>query len=138
MIKKFIGLLSFLLVFIACNDNNDLPKSNQNADAITILAYLVADNNLNGVLKENIVTMYDGLAVMKEPATLLIYWDGQSKIGLNENTHLILKYETDGKGKINGKKALNTSYTSKEILAEAEIVKEYPTQLSTSKQVLVA
>ena len=121
MIKKFIGLLSFLLVFISCNDNNDLPNPEPNSDSITILAYLVADNNLNGMLKENIVTMYDGLAEMKEPATLLVYWDGQSKIGLNENTHLILKYETDGKGKINGNKALDTSYTLNEILAEAEI-----------------
>lgn len=136
MIKKFIGLLSFLLVFISCNDNNDLPNPEPNSDSITILAYLVADNNLNGMLKENIVTMYDGLAEMKEPATLLVYWDGQSKIGLNENTHLILKYETDGKGKINGNKALDTSYTLNEILAEAEIVKEYPSQLSTNGDVM--
>lgn len=139
MIKKFLGLLSFLFVFIACSDdNNDVPNPTPNTDSITILSYLVADNNLNGVLKENIATMYDGLAEMKKPATLLIYWDGRSTIGENESTHLILKYQTDGKGKINGKKALNTSSTMSEVLAEAEIVKEYPSQLSTNGEVMSA
>lgn len=136
MIKKFFGLLSFLFVFIACNDDNEIPNPTPDTDTITLLAYLVADNNLDGVLKENIATMYDGLAEMKKPATLFIYWDGRSKIGENEYTHLILKYQTDGKGKINGNKALDTSYTLSEVLSEAEVVKEYPSQLSTSKDVM--
>ncbi len=138
MIKKYLGLLSFLFIFIACNDddNNDVPNPTPDSDSITILAYLVANNNLDGFLKENIATMYDGLADMKEPATLLIYWDGRSKIGESENTHLILKYQTNGKGKINGNKALNTSYTLNEVLAEAEIVKEYPSQMSTDGNVM--
>lgn len=137
MMKKFLGLLSFLLVFISCSDDtNETPKPTPNSSDITILAYLVANNNLDGVLLDNIVSMYDGLAEMKQPATLLVYWDGKTQFGENKQTHLILRYETDGKGKINGNKALTTSNTSKEILAEAEIVKEYPTQLSTSKQVM--
>lgn len=137
MIKKFLGLLSFLFVFIACSDDNkDVPNPTPSSDSVTILAYLVANNNLDGMLKENIATMYDGLAEMKESATLLIYWDGRSKIGKNENTHLILKYQTDGRGNINGNKALNTSSTLNDILAEAEIVKEYSSQLSTNGQVM--
>ena len=137
MMKKILGLLLCLTVFISCSDDiNETPDPTPNSNDITIFAYLVANNNLDGVLLDNIVSMYDGLAEMKQPATLLVYWDGKTQFGENKQTHLILRYETDGKGKINGKKALNTSYTSKEILAEAEIVKEYPTQLSTSKQVM--
>ena len=118
--------LSFLLVFVACTDDIDDPNPAPDENAITILAYLVANNNLDGVLLDNIVSMYDGLADMKQPASLLVYWDGNSTIGNSDKTHLILKYQTDGKGKINGKKALNTSYSSSEVLAEAEIVKELP------------
>ena len=136
MMKKFLGLLSFLLVFVACTDDIDDPNPAPDENAITILAYLVANNNLDGVLLDNIVSMYDGLADMKQPASLLVYWDGNSTIGNSDKTHLILKYQTDGKGKINGKKALNTSYSSSEVLAEAEIVKEYASQLSTNEHVM--
>lgn len=137
MMKKFLGLLSFLFVFVSCKkDDIDKPNPTPDNNSITILAYLVANNNLDGVLLDNIVSMYDGLAEMKQPATLLVYWDGKSKIGESEHTHLILKYQTNGKGKINGNKALDTSYTSSEILAEAEIVKEYAKQLSTNEHVM--
>ena len=138
MMKKFLGLLSFLMVFVACTDDMDDPKPAPDENSITILAYLVANNNLDGVLLDNIVSMYDGLAEMKQPASLLVYWDGKSTIGTSDRTHLILKYQTDGKGKINGKKALNTSYTSSEVLAEAEIVKEYASQLSTNEHVMAS
>lgn len=137
MMKKILGILSLVFVFISCNnDNHDMPTPTPDSNSITILAYLVGNNDLNGVLLDNIVSMYDGLAEMKQPASFLVYWDGKSPIGESEKTHLILKYQTDGKGKINGNKALNTSYTSEEVLAEAEIVKEYPSQLSTSEQVM--
>ena len=135
MMKKFLGLFAFLCVFVSCVDDDDninpVPDN-----SITILAYLVANNNLDGVLKDNIVSMYDGLAGMKQPATLLVYWDGRSQISGSKRTHLILKFQTDGKGKINGNKALSTSYTEDEVLAEAEIVKEYSSQLSTSESVM--
>ena len=103
MMKKFLGLLSFLFVFVSCKkDDIDKPNPTPDNNSITILAYLVANNNLDGVLLDNIVSMYDGLADMKQPATLLVYWDGKSQIGESERTHLILKYQTNGKGKING------------------------------------
>ena len=103
MMKKFLGLFAFLCVFVSCIDDDDNDIINPVPDnSITILAYLVANNNLDGVLMDNIVSMYDGLAEMKQPATLLVYWDGRSPIGENDRTHLILRYRTDGKGKING------------------------------------
>ena len=139
MMKKFLGLFAFLCVFVSCIDDDDNDIINPVPDnSITILAYLVANNNLDGVLMDNIVSMYDGLAEMKQPATLLVYWDGRSPIGENDRTHLILRYRTDGKGKINGNKALNTSYTEDDVLAEAEIVKEYSSQISTNQHVMTS
>ena len=68
--KKFLGLLSFMFVFISCTDEtNEIPEPTPNSSDITILAYLVANNNLDGMLLDNIVSMYDGLAEMKQPAT---------------------------------------------------------------------
>jgi hypothetical protein len=81
--------------------------------------------------------MYKGLAGMKEPATLLVYWDGKTKIGDNDVNHSLLKYRTDGKGNINGRPSLDVSATLDEILDEAEIIKEYPSQCSTDKEVMI-
>jgi hypothetical protein len=56
-------------------------------------------------------------------------------MGKNNSTHLILKYETDGKGNINGKPALGIDATTREILDVAEVLKEYSSQVSTDKNV---
>lgn len=100
------------------------------------MAYLVANNNLDDDLLANIGAMYDGLAQMTKPAVVLIYWDGQTSIGSNNSKHLILKYETDGKGNINGNPALSLDFTLDAVLDEGVIIKEYPTQLSTSIDVM--
>lgn len=103
---------------------------------ITIMAYLVANNNLDDDLLANVGAMYDGLAQMTKPAVVLIYWDGQTSIGSNNSKHLILKYETDGKGNINGNPALSLDFTLDAVLDEGVIIKEYPTQFSTSIDVM--
>lgn len=135
--KKWFLLSVLTLLTFACD--KDTPKSApQPAEKapLTILAYLVANNNLDDDLLANIGTMYDGLADMDKAATLLVYWDGQTKIGDNNAGHLILKYETDGKGNINGIPALDEEATLDEVLEIGEIVKEYPSQLSTDKAVM--
>ena len=135
MLNKCIYILSLLCLFSACK--KDVPeKENKTTESLTVLSYLVANNNLDDDLLVNIGAMYDGLAVMNKPATLLVYWDGQTKIGPNNSSHLILKYQTDGKGNINGVPALDLSYDMDDILAQAEIVREYTTQKSTDKAVM--
>ena len=103
---------------------------------LTILAYLVANNNLDDDLLANIGTMYDGLATMDKAATLLVYWDGKTTIGANKSSHLILKYETDGKGNINEKPALDEEAPLDDVLEVGKVMKEYSAQLSTDKQVM--
>lgn len=137
MIKKAIWLLSILLFVTSCISSDDEPTTvTPDKDTVTILAYMIANNNLNDELLDNTACMYAGLASMKEPATLLIYWDGSSSIGDNKSTHLILEYTTDGKGRINGKPVLNVNASTRDILNVANILKEYPTQTCTDKDVM--
>ena len=135
MIKKALWLFSVLLFLSSCNPSDEEPTPTPDKDSVTILAYLIANNDLDDELLFNIEIMYDGLKTMKEPATLLVYWDGVTSMGDNNSTHLILKYETDGKGKINGKPALGIDATNRDVLNVAEVLKEYPSQISTDKNV---
>ena len=135
MVKKAWWLLSVLLFLSSCNPSDEEPTPIPDKDSVTILAYLIANNDLDDELLFNIEIMYDGLKSMDKPASLLVYWDGKSSMGNNNSTHLILKYETDGKGKINGKPALGIDATTREILDVAEVLKEYPSQVSTDKNV---
>lgn len=137
MMKKYFGALLFIGLFSACN-NNDEPQPVPEKENITILSYLVANNNLNDYLVGNIATMYDGLLSMNKPATFLVYWDGKTQIGTNNASHLILKYQTDGKGNINGRPVHDLPGTMEEVLNEGVIVKEYAPQLSTDKDVMTA
>ena len=135
MVKKAWWLLSVLLFLSSCNPSDEEPAPIPDKDSVTVLSYLIANNDLDDELLFNIEIMYDGLKSMDKPATLLVYWDGKSSMGKNNSTHLILKYETDGKGKINGKPALGIDATTREILDVAEVLKEYPSQVSTDKNV---
>ena len=136
MVKKCFVMLAMAGMMAGCSGSDvptPEPPANEN---MTILSYLVANNNLDDDLLANIGSMYDGLAVMTEPATLLVYWDGQTSMGPNSAKHLILKYRTDGKGNINGVKAIPYNAPLDDIIDAGEIVKEYPTQLSTDKDVM--
>ena len=137
MKKFFVGICALFLLLVSCGKNEDTPQPKPvPSSELTILAYLVANNNLDDDLLSNIGAMYDGLAEMDQQATLLVYWDGKTKIGPNKSHHLILKYETDGKGNINGLPALDMTATLNDVLDEAEIVKEYDTQYSVDKAVM--
>ena len=137
MKKFFVGICALFVLLVSCGKNEDTPQPNPAPSSeITILAYLVANNSLDDDLLTNIGAMYDGLAEMDQQATLLVYWDGKTKIGSNKAQHLILKYVTDGKGNINGLPALDMNATLNDVLDEAEIVKEYETQYSVDKAIM--
>lgn len=139
--KKLFFWMMAVVLMVSCGDNNDEPNPVPPPEPVkeaplTIMAYLVANNNLDDDLLANIGAMYDGMVGMDQAATLLVYWDGKTSIGDNGATHLVLKYETDGKGNINGRPALDLTNTLDDILEVGEVVKEYDTQLSTDKNVM--
>lgn len=92
--KNLVISLFALFFLVSCTSDDEVLEKQPDTDSLTILSYLVANNNLNDCLSYNVAIMYAGLSSMNKPATLLIYWDGQTSI-LGKN-HLILKYETDG------------------------------------------
>lgn len=134
MMKKFLLLLTLPFLMMGCN-NGDEPKPAPQAD-MTVMAYLVADAaNIEDDIWTNIAAMYDGLAEMAKSSTLLIYWDGSGKYG-SWDYPVILRYQCDGHGNINGQKQLLEDATVEEVVALAEVVKEYPSQLSVEKGVM--
>lgn len=103
--KKIRLVMGLLLAFAvsACH-KEEVPEVQRNEGEMTIMAYFVADNNLDEYLKQNVTMMCQGLQKMTVPATLLVYWDGKTGNPNNKywNEPCILKYVTDGKGRLNG------------------------------------
>lgn len=134
--KKLFLLLTFVSLFTACKDD-DGPSGGKKENApVTVMGYFVADaSGIEDDIFRNIAAMYDGLALMKKPATLLVYWDGSGDYGQWEDP-VILRYTTDGKGNVNGQKQLPEDATANEVVDLAEVVKQYPSQLSVDKSVM--
>ena len=70
MKRLYLVICSIIILFSSCLKEHPQPDR---SDEITILAYLVANNNLDSDLLANIGAMYDGLGNMDQQATLLIY-----------------------------------------------------------------
>ena len=140
MIKNLIWILGLICCMVSCTTDDSTPElpADKPVDPapLTIMAYLVANNNLDDDLYVNVAAMCQGLSLMNKSATLLVYWDGKSGVGNNGATHAILKFKTDGKGNVNGQPSMIESTDLLQIMSVAEVVKEYPSQLSTSEQVM--
>ncbi|MGL4852141.1 MAG: clostripain-related cysteine peptidase [Phocaeicola sp.] len=131
--SRFPVLFLGLLLLVSCSDRKEIPSPPVEAGADrTLLAYFVANNDLESALRTNVVAMCQGLATMDTPCELLIYWDGVEGKTYWPTTSL-LRYRTDGDGTINGQ--ILTDENS--ILAAAQIVKEYPSQLASDKEVVM-
>lgn len=129
--------LAFLL--IACGNNDEpnppVPEPVESSN-MTVMGYFVADaSNIEDDIWTNISAMYDGLSLMKKSATLLIYWDGSGSYG-SWDYPVVLRYTTDGHGNVNGHEPLPEDATVEEVIELAEVVKKYPSQLSTDKDVM--
>ena len=126
--KKIWYLFVALLVFTACN--NDEPEPVVEKANRTVLAYLVSNNkagvSLDNELKDNICWMYQGLTQMKGACNLLIYYRPYAGDGFFEGPSVI-RFQNDGKGKINGHRPLSGSYSASDVLKEAEVLKVYNT-----------
>ena len=140
MIKNLIWILGLICCMVSCTTDDSTPELPADKPVgpapLTIMAYLLANNNLDDDLYVNVAAMCQGLSLMNKSATLLVYWDGKSGVGNNGATHAILKFKTDGKGNVNGQPSMIESTDLLQIMSVAEVVKEYPSQLSTSEQVM--
>jgi hypothetical protein len=103
---------------------------------VTILTHLLADTSIiPDDLWTNIAAIYDGLALMTKPASVLVYWDGTSQYSFWDYP-VVLKFSTDGCGNVNGQPKLREDALVEDVIELAEVMKEYPQQKSTDKSVM--
>lgn len=119
--QKILFFIGILLTIVGCS-KNEVPEPNTSSKRV-IMAYIVAnsadlldDNTMN-----NVEWMYQGLSEVKDTCTLLIYYKGNSSNAYIKKPE-ILKYQTDGRGKINGEPILTgNNLTKSSILSQAEV-----------------
>lgn len=110
MRKLFLYIVS-LFILTGCSDEipeHERPVQSKRA----ILAYLIANNDLDTDIMNNVVWMYESLAQSQDSCSLAIYYKPSSNNSYN-NGYLketqILTFFTDGHGQINGRPALEGS-----------------------------
>lgn len=110
MKKLFLYIVS-LFILVGCSDEipeHERPVQSKRA----ILAYLIANNDLDTDIMNNVVWMYESLAQSQDSCSLAIYYKPSSNNSYN-NGYLketqILTFFTDGHGQINGQPALEGS-----------------------------
>lgn len=106
MRKLFLYIVS-LFILTGCSDEipeHERPVQSKRA----ILAYLIANNNLDTDIMNNVVWMYESLAQSQDSCSLAIYYKPSSSNNYIEEAQ-ILTFFTDGHGQINGQPALEGS-----------------------------
>ena len=163
IMKKYILLLLSVVFLFSCSDSDETSSPETRQAPLTVMSYFIADNNLAGDLALNILHTYEALRQMDEQATYLVYWNGPAlgsfeiikdfiswdKIRIPNywETPRILKYTTDGRGKVNGtsftlpqKDAASYDTLFKEyamnVMQAAQAVKVYDHQLATDPAVM--
>lgn len=116
--KKILLYIVSTLILAACSD--EIPEHHQAVRAKrAVLAYMVANNNLDGDIMQNIQWMYESLATVEDTCTLVVYYKPS---GSNQyiKTAEILEFTTDGYGRINGQSILSgSSLTIENIISQA-------------------
>lgn len=107
--KKLLFYLMSLFVITSCSDDDELfaPNGPSEESGRTLLAYVVSNNgpesdDLSEGLKINLVEMYSALGEMEHSGKLLIYFRPKLDDPMFTSP-VILEFETDGKGNVNGK-----------------------------------
>lgn len=116
--KKILLYIVSTLILVACSD--EIPEHHQPVRAKrAVLAYMVANNNLDGLIMQNIQWMYESLSTAKDTCTLVVYYK-PSESNQYMKTAEILEFTTDGYGRINGQTILSgSSLTSENVISQA-------------------
>lgn len=139
--QRILFFIGFLLTMVGCSKNEvpePTPTPNTSSKRV-IMAYIVANSadRLDDNTMNNVEWMYQGLSEVKDTCTLLIYYKGNSSNAYIKKPE-ILKYQTDGRGKINGEPILTGSnLTRKNIFSQAEVT-EAVSGISTDPAVMKA
>lgn len=114
-------LLYFISAFLLVSCSDEIPEHHQPArSGRTILAYLIANNNLDGNIMQNVKWMYESLSAAEDTCTLVVYYKPSSVNSYMKGPE-ILKFQSDGFGRINGQPILTgTNLTTENMLNQAE------------------
>lgn len=97
--KKIILLgFALLCLFVSCKKEEEPAPSSTR----TVLAYMIAGNNLEEDMKANIRNMLKGLSELRKTSRLVIYWDG------NSGSPKISCYTVSADGKVAAEKVQRT------------------------------
>lgn len=119
------GLCMLLSAAVLASCSNEIPESKPGTrKGRTVLAYLVANNNLNTYLEDNVMWMYEALSAMTDTCTLLVYYRPRPNDATFEGPTL-MEFVSDGKGNVNGIPALTGSDVSFDAVVEAADKKVY-------------
>ncbi len=129
--KHLTFVLIAILTLCSCKKDDPTPDTPEEVSGRVILAYLISNNSgtsLDSDLKNNIRWMYESLAEMNQSASLLVFYRPYSNDKVLTSP-CILRFTTDGHGRINGEEALTDSeLNNNNVLQKATIVKEYNTE----------
>ena len=105
--KRIFFCLISVLMFVSCSDEIPQEQPGYSHDR-TMLAYIMAnETRLDDELKQNIVDMYAGLTAYGKAANLLVYYRPSMRYEEVFQEPTLMKFVSDGKGKVNGKPALS-------------------------------
>lgn len=98
--KKLLLFLFSAVLLVSCS--NELPDHHLSVKRDrAMLAYLVANNSLDGDIMQNVLWMYESLVASPDTCTLLVYYKPSPSNG-SIDVPQILEFRTDGYGNING------------------------------------
>ena len=71
--KKILLYIVSILILVACSD--EIPEHHESVRAKrAVLAYMVANNNIDGLIMKNLQWMYESLSTAKDTCTLMVYY----------------------------------------------------------------
>lgn len=132
--KKLLLCLFSVLLLISCS--NELPDHHLSVKRDrTMLAYLVANNNLDEDIMQNVLWMYESLVSSPDTCTLLVYYKPSSANG-NIDVPQILEFRTDGYGNINGIPATNWGNITVSSMLQCANIYQAPEGVATDPYVM--
>ena len=124
--RKCFGCILLCAIAVLASCSNEIPENKPGVrKGRTVLAYLVANNNLDSYLEDNVEWMYQALSAMTDTCTLLVYYrpvpDDQTFEGPT-----LMEFVCEGNGYVNGVPALSGEAVTFDNVVEQARKKVYP------------
>lgn len=124
--RKCFGCILLCAIVVLASCSNEIPENKPGVrKGRTVLAYLVANNNLDSYLEDNVEWMYQALSAMTDTCTLLVYYRPVPDDRTFEGPTL-MEFVCEGNGYVNGVPALSGATVTFDNVVEQARKKVYP------------